>query len=172
MRDIAACVGLVPSAIYHYFPAKEDLVLAVLERSFDIFDSALAVVLRSGDPPEDVLRDAFRVHALQHMHFRKEALLVDTPSGALPARARARISEWRREYRGQFQAVGATAVADRGSREQQMVALRIRLVLGSGAMLSRWYRPAGELDAGEIADEFSAYAMNGLLPGMDAPPGG
>lgn len=51
VRDIADRVGMLPGSVYHYFPAKEDLYLAVHRQGFlQLIDRVSAVIRTSGDP--------------------------------------------------------------------------------------------------------------------------
>ena len=51
IRDIAAQVGLLPGSVYHYFPAKEDLFVAVHQEGFvQLVERVEQLVLKEPDP--------------------------------------------------------------------------------------------------------------------------
>ena len=51
MRDIAQRTGLLPGSIYHYFPAKEDLFLAVHREGFRQLIARVEEIIRSETDP-------------------------------------------------------------------------------------------------------------------------
>ncbi|MCK9518405.1 MAG: TetR/AcrR family transcriptional regulator, partial [Dehalococcoidia bacterium] len=72
MRDIAGQVGIVQSSLYNHFRAKEDLVRAVMERSFQLVDDEVRSVFEAEPPSLDLLRKVLYAHAMQHVHGIKE----------------------------------------------------------------------------------------------------
>jgi AcrR family transcriptional regulator len=50
-REIAAASGFQQGSIYHYFPTKEDILVALIERSVRPFKAALQTTLSSSAPP-------------------------------------------------------------------------------------------------------------------------
>jgi AcrR family transcriptional regulator len=62
IRAIADAVGVTPPSIYLHFPDKESLILAVCERHFQTFDSAIEEAGRSTDDPVESLRRRGRAY--------------------------------------------------------------------------------------------------------------
>ena len=59
MRAIADAVGVTPASIYLHFADKEDLIVAVCERSFTVFDAVVeAAGSTTSDPVESLRRRA------------------------------------------------------------------------------------------------------------------
>lgn len=54
MQMIARRADLVPSAIYHYFAGKEDLLEAVLIREVEAIDKNVYIALQRHPVPEDM----------------------------------------------------------------------------------------------------------------------
>lgn len=51
IRNIADCVGMLPGSVYHYFPAKEDLFVAIHHEGFRrLMHNILEVIRRGADP--------------------------------------------------------------------------------------------------------------------------
>jgi AcrR family transcriptional regulator len=62
IRAIADAVGVTPPSIYLHFPDKESLILAVCERHFEAFDSAIEEAGRSTDDPVESVRRRGRAY--------------------------------------------------------------------------------------------------------------
>jgi AcrR family transcriptional regulator len=62
IRAIADAVGVTPPSIYLHFPDKESLILAICERHFETFDSAIEQAGTSTDDPVESLRRRGRAY--------------------------------------------------------------------------------------------------------------
>lgn len=62
IRDIAQRTGLLPGSVYHYFPAKEDLFLAVHREGFRQLTAQVEEVIRRGKDPWHRLEFACAAH--------------------------------------------------------------------------------------------------------------
>ncbi|MBR0565308.1 TetR family transcriptional regulator [Azoarcus sp. L1K30] len=62
IRDIARSVGLLPGSVYHHFPAKEDLYLAIHREGFRRVLERVKAAAAEGSDPWDSLRRACQVH--------------------------------------------------------------------------------------------------------------
>jgi AcrR family transcriptional regulator len=69
MQDIAAAVKKGKSSLYHYFPSKESVFQAILDKEFRILQNDLAQAIAQEDTPDQKIR-AFiitRMNALQKL---------------------------------------------------------------------------------------------------------
>ncbi|ANQ85687.1 TetR/AcrR family transcriptional regulator [Azoarcus olearius] len=62
IRDIARKVGLLPGSVYHYFPSKDELYLAVHREGFQRVLGRVKAAAEEGSDPWDRLRRACEVH--------------------------------------------------------------------------------------------------------------
>ncbi|QAA77118.1 MAG: hypothetical protein BIP78_1352 [Candidatus Bipolaricaulis sibiricus] len=62
MRDIARAAGVSIGALYHYFPSKEQVFLAVLRREYERHLATAQHLLRQGLPAAEVLRRVIATH--------------------------------------------------------------------------------------------------------------
>lgn len=62
IRDIARKVGLLPGSVYHHFPSKEELYLAVHREGFRRVMQAVRSAVDAVDDPWERLRRACEVH--------------------------------------------------------------------------------------------------------------
>jgi len=62
IRDIARNVGLLPGSVYHYFPSKRELFLAVHREGFEHTLERVREAAASGGDPWECLRRACEAH--------------------------------------------------------------------------------------------------------------
>ena len=84
LRAIARDLDMASSAIYRYFPSRDDLLTALIVAAYDsvgdVADQALAESVGSGDAPADSFRAVWRAvrrWALDHRH--EYALIFGSP---------------------------------------------------------------------------------------------
>lgn len=167
MAELAAAAGLSKSSLYHHFPSKEEILGRALHRALDSLFSILdEPEVRSGRPRA-------RLEALARR--TAELLLERLPYVTLLLRVRgnSETERWalarRREFDHRVAGLVGEAVRAGDVRSDLDPGLAARLLLGMVNSLSEWYRPGGELAAGEIAAAVSELALRGLLGGGAAP---
>jgi AcrR family transcriptional regulator len=104
MGEIAAAVGMPTSAIYRYFPGKQDILTAVFRRSSDRVSDALASAMAGvGDPREALLRvvDAYVASAfanpdLSHVYYAERVNLNPADQELLRNVQRSTVGSWSR----------------------------------------------------------------------------
>jgi TetR/AcrR family transcriptional regulator len=152
MRDVAAAVGVTPTALYYHFPDKEQLYLALIARVFsDRIPTLIAQMAGEGEPGQRLER---LVRGLLTMVLTEPDLLrlgqwimLDTD----PARSR-QLAE--NVFRPFFEAVTALAAEVGGDLDPHrlcvsVMALVMFPVQSVGVMthLSGFRRPADDIDA-------------------------
>jgi AcrR family transcriptional regulator len=155
--DVAAAVGLGPTALYHYFESKQHCLFEILAEAVDDalaefarlnqgeFAVAFPAVVRGGFERDD--REVRRARVLV-----AEQALVRHPREAPreeDARLRAfallkRYEAGWREMLGAGMAAGAIPTVDAD--------LLARAVIGTYNSVWQWYRPDGRLGLDEVAD--------------------
>ncbi len=84
LRAIARDLDMASSAIYRYFPSRDDLLTALIVAAYDsvgdVADQALAGSVGSGDAPADSFRAVWRaVRRWAHDHRHEYALIFGSP---------------------------------------------------------------------------------------------
>ena len=127
MEDIARHAGVAVGTLYRHFPAKEDLVAAVVEDSLaqmaSLTEGALASV-HAGAPPGPAIGELFREIAVRHatdQAFKSAAGRLDVdseiaaaPPGSPIARSVAAITELLERAQIAGQVRGNLTIADLG----------------------------------------------------------
>ncbi len=164
--DIARAMGMAKSSLYHYFPEKRALLMAVLEEGMDpLLDGASEIQLASLEPSEE-LRALLRRHAIQceekltHLLvYLREYRTLDSPTEAL-----AGYVMKRRRYDDAF-----VATVKRGQAAGLFIQGDARVIvyglLGMYNWMVQWYRPGHGMEVGEIAAVFEDMALRAITAG-------
>jgi len=166
MEDLAQALGMRRGSLYTHISAKEELLLATVERGADAFQSALAEALEGAPPSAPTrLSRALRAHL---------GVVAAEPDAAacflwewrhLGEPDRSRAIELRDGYERRVRELFADGVAEGAFRADLDVTFASMSFLSMGNWAATWYRPDGPLSPDEVADRF--YSV--LLAGVAAP---
>lgn len=160
IRDIARKVGLLPGSVYHYFPSKDELYLAVHREGFQRVLARVKAAADEGSEPWDRLRRAAEVHVSGIV----EGSPVDRITGHSLSftgnqELLAKIQPYREDYENVFRdLINALPVAPGTDRSL----LRLFL-LGGMNWIYLWYR-AGRRSPKDIADAMVEMVRKGVAP--------
>lgn len=158
IRDIARKVGLLPGSVYHYFPSKDELYLAVHREGFQRVLGRVKAAAEKGRDPWDRLRRACQVHVSGIV----EGSPVDRITGHSLSftgnqELLAKIQPYRQDYEEVFRdLINALPVAPGTDRSL----LRLFL-LGGMNWIYLWYREGGRSPQ-DIADEMVEMVRRGV----------
>jgi len=152
IRDIAKWVGLLPGSVYHYFPGKEDLFVAVNHEAFRRLGQRIRAVLDEGMTPRRRLSAACVAHV--------EAVVVGDPIARFGATALFALHEAKLQRRMQadrdaYDALFRQLVDDLDlPRGTNRAVFRLSLI-GALNWTRLWYR-RGRLTPRQIATQIVA----------------
>jgi AcrR family transcriptional regulator len=152
--ELAEALGIGTGSLYHYFPGKEALLIAICDQLMDpLLDAVEALLAKGGDPAEQ-LRSLIRLwvgHVIEHrdhlLVFQQERHVIDHGP------------QWRkvREDRKRFERlldIALGRVIDAGRTVPVDRRLLLAGLLGMVNHTVQWYRPRGRLSPEEIADGY------------------
>ena len=155
MRDIGKRVGMDAATIYHYFPSKESILLAVLDEGAL---NQLAVIREAAstlERPSDRLAAAVRSHML--MAVSSPAIeLQDRYFHLFSKEEQSRLMQTRGTVDHLFEQLLIDVAADRGRALEDASLLR-KFCFGALNDVRRWYRKSGPLTFDEIANRYIVY---------------
>lgn len=147
-------LGQATGAIYHYFPSKEQLLIAICDQLTEPLLAAAEELVEGPEPAAEQLRALVRLwvaHVAAHrdhmLVFQQERHVID------------RGAQWRnvRESRKRFEHL-VEGVIDRAAAAGGVAAVEPRLLLsallGMVNHTAQWYRPRGRLSPEQIADGY------------------
>lgn len=152
MRDIAAAAGMTPAALYHHFPSKERLFIAVEEASIaKILHHVQAAIADVDDP-----RARFRAALVAQVEatLDKEGfpvLVAFTFPPAISAEGRVVLARQRRDYEEMM----AGLIADLSLPPSIDPLIFRKHVLGALNWTALWYREDGPLGPAGIAGQLA-----------------
>jgi AcrR family transcriptional regulator len=151
LDEIAEVLDLSKASLYHYFPSKEDLIMACLDRVADESDELLRAAAARALSPRD------RLHAL----VRAQVLMLtrDEPAGAalflrdvgLPETARVRIRPLVERHDRLFRSIIEEGI---GAGELHVADPAVSRLLMHGAVnfIPTWYATSRRMPPERLAD--------------------
>lgn len=153
---LAERLGMATGAIYHYFPGKEDLLVAICDQLTEPLLAQADEAIDGSRPAEAELRELLRLWVTHIVAHRDHALVFQQIRHEI-----ARGPQWRgvRDARARFERlVDATLERSLASRPGDRT-LVLYALLGMINHTAQWYRPRGRLSPTEIADGYADLVL-------------
>ena len=159
IRDIAQRAGMSMSALYHYYPGKQDLLVAILDEGvaayFATCEQALGEV---GDDPAERLEALVTATVrFRTEHPVKSSITLTEERSLDPDHLKAYRESVARGTR-QFQQAIEAGVAD-GLFTTPYPDDARRAVIAMCNAISQWWRPEGELTQRDLVEHYVALAF-------------
>lgn len=152
IRNIADCVGMLPGSVYHYYPAKEDLFVAIHHEGFRRLMENIQKVIQRGADPWERLELACAEHIRDVTAANPIAQVIATGLFAIyEDRLQRRLAADRDDYDQLFRQLIEDLDLPRGT-DRSLFRLAL---LGALNWTHVWYRP-GKKTPREIAAQLMA----------------
>jgi AcrR family transcriptional regulator len=151
VRGIAAEAEVQPASLYHWYPSKHALLVAIMRRFLEGLHREVvgAVEERSGAPAR--LAAGVWSHVVYHGANQRAAFVSDTELRALEGEERDRIVGLRDGYQRIFEQLIRDGVAS-GELHCRDAKVATNAILLQCTGVAAWYRPAGALTLSDVAD--------------------
>jgi AcrR family transcriptional regulator len=171
--DIAADVGVGPTALYHYFESKQHCLYVIMDEAIEDFRRRFAEITEGhADPIEAlvaVLEDCFD---LSDLDVQRNRLLVAEQGLLASRRTSPREEQARQAARSRSRdlefawASFLSGTMQQGAIPRNDPRLLARAILGLYNSIWQWYRPNGIIALRRVAEFFIAriLAMIGVPP--------
>ena len=160
LDDIAAQLGVRNTALYHYFPDKQSILVACHRDSIAKLERIAAEAKRIAGA-EARLRHVIR----EHVRVMTEALggspLAFEVTSLPPAR-QVEIVAARDHYERELREILTLGMRE-GVFRPADPKLAAFIILGALNGIARWYRPGGGWDAASLGEAFADHLVGGLL---------
>lgn len=153
MRDLGNELGLLGSSLYSHVASKEGLLVEVVERGAELFESAAATAAATTGTGAELLRALIAGHVGVVVDHLEEVRTFLNEARFLEPSQRWRIVGARDAYEAEFRRAIAAGQADgslRWDTDPKLAAIMVLSVLNA---LERWYDPGGPLDKEGLVDE-------------------
>lgn len=158
MRQLSAEVGVQAAALYRYFPAKEDLLFALMREHFDgLTASWERARLRSPDP---LLRlSAFLRNHIDHaIAHRLGTHICNMELRSLSHERLSAMLKLRAAYEKELRQILRDGAASRVFRIDDLELTTIAVVqMITGVIV--WFRPGDRLTADQVAERYLAMTL-------------
>lgn len=163
VREISERVGITKGNLTYHFAVKEDLLFVILN---DVHDDFLSMAQGwpnlEGEDSDDILRTAFRQHALRVATHLDATRLMYEAFRHLSADQRAVLLQKRSGYERAARTLIARCRPELGSPNSRDMKLRTRTVLGMLSWHYHWYDPAGPVKPPALSDLLAEMAVCAL----------
>ena len=161
MDDIAREVGVAKPTLYHYFPSKDDILLAIHEEFIDLLIGRHEARVSTGLRPEQLLLEVMAdILELMETH-RGHVRVFFEHHRELPAAAREPIKVKRDRYEKIVEDLYAEGIALGVIREVD-THLAALATFGMCNWAYQWFRKDGPYRTRELAYQFWNYLIYGL----------
>jgi len=151
MRSIAAAADIQPAAIYHWFPAKESILIQLQNDFMERLTEAVTKAMSRVKGPALKLAAAVREHVVYHGLHTREAFVTDSEIRALSGEPREALLASRDEYQEMFRSLISEGMDD-GELSTPDPAVATYAILLQCTGVALWFQPEGPLELERIAE--------------------
>lgn len=166
MREVATEAGLSVAGVYHHYPSKERILVAVLDLTMSEITWRVQVARSEGRDDEESFSLMVESLALFHAVRADLAFIGASEMRALGPQERARITGLRDDVQHALDRQADACIAA-GCFEAEGARTKLRAIATMCTSLPSWFRPDGPLDASSVARSYARYAM--ALMGAERP---
>ncbi|GAA2097562.1 MULTISPECIES: TetR/AcrR family transcriptional regulator [Brevibacterium] len=159
IRDIAQEAGLSLSALYYYFPSKQDALYELIHNSFVWFsERALRVLEETGDDPVERLSALVRFTVLYRSRFTQVSRVILRDTERLSEDKFAEIRELQRETRNIYSRTVAAGI-EAGVFSATSAETSSRAVLSIVNSIPLWFSKDGSLTPKDLEREYLIFSL-------------
>ncbi|MCD1286646.1 MULTISPECIES: TetR/AcrR family transcriptional regulator [unclassified Brevibacterium] len=159
IRDIAQAAGLSLSALYYYFPSKQEALYELVHTAYMWYiDHSRAVIADVADDPTEQLVVAVRYLARYRMENVSVSTVLLRDTERLTGDNAVRVKDVQREARDIMGEIVQSGI-DSGAFTVTSAQLATRAIHSICNSLSLWYRPTGDLTPDDIERDFTQYSL-------------
>lgn len=157
VRDLARVAGISLQGLYHRYPSKQDLLVAVMEMLMEDFRQRCEAAVAEGHTPAERLALLVECFALFHTYRYRLAFIGASEMRSLEPVNRARIAAIRNGCQ-RLVDHEVEQLARENLLESNYPADASRAVVTMLLGIASWYRPGGVLTPEEIARRYVEHA--------------
>jgi TetR/AcrR family transcriptional regulator, cholesterol catabolism regulator len=160
-RELARAIGVTNGSFYHYFPTKEDLLLAICEESLGRILGAGEAAVAGIEDDTERLRALIAGHVASMLRDQDlhRTMLIELRS--LNAANLRRVLRLRADYAGFVRTAIAAAQADGALRSDIPPEMLTLMLLNLLNWTIFWFNHRGELSVDEIAELITVMFIEG-----------
>ena len=162
ISEIATTVGMSKAAVFHYFPAKQDIYDAIIVRALRGLKDQVSDAVNNDNASLDRLRLFMTSHA---SYFEKNfwsfvTMLIGYGGMATPTLKQEALA-LRDEYESLLREIIREGVKQEQIKDVDPVDTS-RAILSMLNWMARWFKPGGERSAAQVAEDYYSIIVGGL----------
>ncbi|QBJ96099.1 TetR/AcrR family transcriptional regulator [Rhodococcus sp. ABRD24] len=162
IREIAGRAGLSVPGLYHHYPSKQALLVALTRVIMaDLLDRSRRALAESGPSPREQFDAVVESLLRFHMFRREQAFVASTEMRSMEPAARAEYVALRDQQQRMLDAIVRAGVRS-GDFASPYPEDASRAVATMCIAVASWYRPDGELGPNELVERYSAIARGAV----------
>jgi AcrR family transcriptional regulator len=166
MQDIADAVQLQKASLYHHVESKQDILLAILDKTLDLLIEDLHRVMADDVSPQEKLHRAIHAYVNRLTEDADLAAVLLLEYRSLEPDLRARHNARRDRYEGLWREIICEGVQKRDFRKVDEAVVTFAL-MGVMNWMITWYKDGGRFTPPELAEQFCDLFLSGLRGDMD-----
>jgi len=160
MQDIAKACGATKSMLYHYFPAKDDLLFAMLQEHLERVLAGIEQVLAEGGSPKTRFSAFVLVYTQKSAQARRRHVTAMNDVKYLPRSMQTPLLELERKV--------TNLVSDllrelNPGLPDEVYKPYTMLLLGMLNWTDLWYKPTGTIKPQDLCERISRLFLRGFL---------
>ncbi|CVI63372.1 TetR/AcrR family transcriptional regulator (plasmid) [Agrobacterium leguminum] len=168
INEVATSIGISKAAIFHYFPAKQDIYDAIIVRTLKGLKEAVSEAIEQEEAGCARLECFMVAHgAYFEEHFWSFVTMLIGYGGMGTSGLKQEALSLRDDYEALLRSIIAEGI-ERGQLKPVDTADTGRAILSMLNWMARWFTPGGSRTAAEIAQSYYTIIVGGLeLPTKD-----
>ena len=161
LRDVASRVGIKVGSLYNHISSKQELLLSVMGHTMEDLEGAMEATLADRVATLDRLTAFVELHLRFHAERAQEVFIGNSELRSLDADSRHEITEKRKRYRSQLEALIMQA-GEEGSAQIVNAKLHAYSIVAMGTHIAGWYRSDGPMSLDEIVTSYTIITLRSL----------
>jgi AcrR family transcriptional regulator len=161
LREIADLASINVASIYHHFPSKQELLIAIIEQTYQQCLDQARHALVEADGPADALVALTHHHVVFHCSHPRETGVSDRELGSVTVNIRKRLVEVRDAYEQLWDGVLEDGIEQGIFAADDREITRIATITMCSSV-AVWYRPNGRLTVDQVARAYSRLVLRML----------
>jgi TetR/AcrR family transcriptional regulator, cholesterol catabolism regulator len=164
MNDVASALKLSKGGLYHHFQSKDEILFEIMNHAMDITEERVVAQARKISDPEERLRTLIRLHIEVVLSPRdREITVMLHENHPLPPALRKRINTRKKDYVHFVENLIGDVQRSRQSKNTVSARAAAFALLGMINWIYQWYKPEGDLQAHNLAPQFTELVFGGIF---------
>jgi AcrR family transcriptional regulator len=160
LQDVAKACGATKSMLYHYFPTKDDLLLAMLKEHLEKVVQSVETALEQAGSPRDRMLALVQAYTQKSIQSRRRHMVAMQDVKYLPKPKQAPLIELQRQI---TERVAELLRALNPDLPDDVYKPYSMMLIGMLNWTDVWYQPSGKVKPQELCDRMSRLFLKGFL---------